>query len=312
MTDLAHDELAVAPVPADGPARMPGRWRSVSVATWRSPMGRVGLLLLVGLVLISVLVPWISDADPTRQRLTLSNQAPSWLGGNGGLLGTDTLGRDLAIRIVYGIRTSVLFGLLTATGAAITGLLVGVLAGYFPRSVGRVAMRVADVQFAVPFLALGVALVAVMGPGLVRIGVVLAIWAWTSFGRTIYATVIQVKESDHITAIRTHGASHVRIISRHIVPNVLGPIIILWSTVSGVLILTESAMSLLGIGIQAPNFSLGSMLADSRTTLRIAWWAAVFPGAVIGLIIVGFNLLGDALRDAISPGRAAAHDPDLD
>lgn len=298
--------------PSRKAARSRSRFAEIAGRVWGDTAGRIALILLGLIVLIAVFAPLLAPADPTAQELTAASQAPSWLGGHGGhLLGTDTLGRDVLSRIIYGLRLSLVVGVVTATGAALIGVALGLLAGYYENSIGMVLMRVAEIQFAVPFVAVGVALAAVVGPGIVKLMIILAVWGWVNYARTICNSVSQVKRMDFVTAARTVGTRTPAILFRHIAPSVLGPVVILWSTSAGVLILVESALSLLGLGVQPPGFSLGSMLADSRTTLRLAWWATVFPGVAIMMLVVGFNLLGDAVRDALNPSVRNDHDPEL-
>lgn len=301
------------PAPDETVPKSPAFARTVVRRVLHNPTGVIGVVLLALLVLLAVLAPLIAPASPLHQNLALSDTPPSWLGGEGGgLLGTDSLGRDVFSRILYGLRLSLLIGFGTATAAAALGLLLGLIAGYYERVAGTLLMRLADIQFAVPFVAVGIALAAVLGAGVLKLMIVFAIWGWTVYARTIFASVAQTKRMDYVTAVRIQGASAPRILFRHIMPNVLGPVIILWSTSAGVLILAESALSLLGIGIQPPDFSLGSMLAGSQLALRTSWWAAVFPGVAIALAVIGFNLLGDSLRDAFSPsGSSTRHDPEL-
>ncbi|GAA3737529.1 ABC transporter permease [Salinactinospora qingdaonensis] len=281
---------------------------------WAAPLGKVAVLLITALVLIACFADLLVPRDPVEQVLREVNQPPSWLGGEGGhLLGTDPLGRDVLSRILVGLRLSLLIGFFTSTATAAIGLTLGLLAGYYERFLGGALMRLADIQFAVPFAAVGIALAAFMGPGVVKLMLVLAFWGWANYARTIVSSVQQTKRMDFVTAARTSGASPLRVMLRHIAPNILGPVIILWSTGVGTLVLVESSLSLLGLGVQPPGFSLGSMLADSQQTLRLAWWAAVFPGVAITLVVIAFSLLGDTLRDAFNPALRANgdHDPEL-
>lgn len=297
-----------------GPASAPRRSRSwqVASATWAGATGRTGLLMLGLTVLVAVLGPVVVGTSPTAQDLLATNQPPSWLGGAAGhLLGTDNLGRDVLSRAVHGLRLSLLFGLSVATASALLGLLLGLLAGYEQRFVGPFLLRVADIQFALPFVVVGLALAAVIGSGVWRIAVVLAVWGWTVYARTIVSSVAQVCRTDYVTAARTHGTPVARLLLRHVAPNVLGPVVVLWTTSAGVMILVESSLSLLGLGAQPPAFSLGTMLADASTQLRLAWWAVVSPGAVLLWIVIAFNLTGDGLRDALSSAGRLEHDPEL-
>ncbi|MFI9625881.1 ABC transporter permease [Streptomyces sp. NPDC052042] len=307
MTNTEH-----VPVPRRQGPRGPQRRFRLARQVLADPMARLGLAVLVLLVLAAVLAPLLSPMSPLEQRLDKANVAPAWLGGNGGgVFGTDQLGRDLFSRVVHALRTSLLFGLVTATGCAVIGTVLGIVGGYYNRFLGPVLMRLADMQFSVPFFAVGVALVAVMGPGLRNLAIALMLWSWTGFARTIFSTVVQMKGSDHVVAVRTHGATALRIMARHILPNVIGPIIVLWATLAGGFILAESALSLLGLGVQPPDFSLGAMLAGARASIATAWWAVFFPGLAIGLSVMGFQLLGDAVRDAVNPAESSRTDPDL-
>jgi peptide/nickel transport system permease protein len=171
-----------------------------------------------------------------------------------------------------------------------------------------VLLRLADVQFAVPFTIVAIAVVATLGPGVKNLVILLSIWGWAIYARTIANSVSRTKRLDFILAMRLQGASSVRILFKHIVPNIWGPVVVLWSTTAGVLILVESALSFVGLGVQAPDFSWGSMLGNSFGELRTAWWIAVFPGLVLTVTVVAFNLLGDVLRDALNPQLSRSAD----
>ena len=287
------------------PKKTPGRMREILRKAWANPSGRFGFVLLALLVTAAVLAPWIAPHDPVRQTLSSTDEAPVWLGGeNGYLLGADSLGRDVLSRILHGLRLSLVVGIVAATCSAFLGLTLGILAGWYEDTLGKVLMRLADIQFAVPVVAVGIALTAALGPGLVPVLVILSVWGWTTYARTIANSVSQVKRSDFVTAARTLGASTPRIMAKHVAPSVLAPVVVLWSTSAGVLILAESGLSLLGLGVQAPEFSLGSMLSDGQVALRLSWWAVLFPGAALLLIVLAFNMIGDALRDAFNPSSA--------
>lgn len=295
------------------PRRSQGRVREILGKAWSNPAGKIGFGLLAVLVILSVFAPLIAPHDPTAQILADADTKPMWMGGEGGyLLGTDSLGRDVFSRVLYGLRLSLTIGVVTATISALLGLFLGVLAGYFERFIGPALLRLADIQFAIPFIAVGIALTAVLGPGIVTLVVVLSVWSWTIYARTIVRSVSQVRRLDFVVAARTLGASTSRIMLRHIVPSVIGPVIVLWSVSVGVTVLAESGLSLLGLGVQAPGFSLGSMLGDGQTALRLAWWSIAFPGVALLLIVLSFNMIGDAVRDALNPGaHAKPQNPEL-
>lgn len=316
MSTPENSSPVVEPAPSGGagkragsrssrPRRAPGRMREVVTKAGRNPSGRIGFVLLALLVLAALLAPWISPHDPVAQTLSATDTKPSWLGGEGGyLLGTDSLGRDVLSRVLHGLRLSLFVGIFAATCSALLGLTLGILAGWYEETLGKVLMRLADIQFAVPFVAVGIALTAALGPGLVPILVILSVWGWTTYARTIANSVSQVKRADFVTAARTLGASTGRIMVKHVAPSVLAPVVVLWSTSAGVLILAESGLSLLGLGVQAPDFSLGSMLSDGQVALRLSWWAVLFPGCALLLIVLAFNMIGDALRDAFNPSSS--------
>jgi peptide/nickel transport system permease protein len=305
------------PVPAHRVApphvrRSRPRLLEIVIKAWGRPSGRASMIGLGILFAVAIFAPWIAPQDPAEQDLLGANQAPSWLGGTGGLLGTDGLGRDVLSRIIFGLRLSLVVGVSAATISAIIGLALGVLAGYYEKGLGTVLMRIADIQFAIPFTAVGIALTAVLGPGVVGLILILGIWGWTTYARTIVSTVEQTRRLDFVIAARTLGASAPRIMTKHISPSVLAPVIVLWSTSAGVLVLAESALSLLGLGVQPPFFSLGSMLADAQLNLRLAPWAAIAPGLVLMAIVLAFNTLGDALRDSFDPrATKVSFDPEL-
>jgi peptide/nickel transport system permease protein len=292
--------------------RSRARLLEIAIKAWFRPSGRAAMIALAVLVLVAVFAPWIAPHDPAAQDLLGANQAPGWLGGTGGLLGTDGLGRDVLSRIIFGLRLSLVIGVSAATISAVIGLALGVLAGYYEKGLGTVLMRLADIQFAIPFTAVGIALTAVIGPGVIGLILILGIWGWTTYARTIVSTVEQTRRLDFVIAARTLGASAPRIMAKHITPSVLAPVIVLWSTSAGVLVLAESALSLLGLGVQPPFFSLGSMLADAQINLRLAPWAAIAPGIVLMGIVLAFNTLGDALRDSFDPrATKVSFDPEL-
>lgn len=287
--------------------------RQVLFRLWANPLGRSGVVILTVLVIAAVAADLISTADPLKQNLSLSNRPPGWASAEGsGLMGTDMHGRDNFVRILHGLRSSLLFGVVTATGAALVGLCLGIIGGYYSRYIGPALMRWVDIQFSVPFIAVGVALAAVVGEGLLVLSVVFMLWGWTGFCRTVYSSVLQLKKADYVTAVRVQGASHIRIMVRHILPNLIGPMVVLWSSMSGVLILVESALSLLGLGAQAPDFSLGTILMDGKASMRYAWWTPLFSGLFIGLAVISFQLIGDALRDALNRSESRKlHNPVL-
>lgn len=293
--------------------RAPSTLGRVLVGTWRKTSGRVAILAILVLVLLAVFAPVIAPHNPATQDLYNINQPPTWLGGSPEFfLGTDALGRDVLSRILHGLQLSLSIGVGAATIAAVLGLVLGLLAGYYERGLGAVLMRIADMQFAIPFTAVGISIAAVVGPGILSLLLILGVWGWTTYARTIASTVSQTRRLDFVVAARTLGASTGRIMVKHIAPNVIGPVIILWSTMAGVLVLAESALSLLGLGVQLPMFSLGTVLSEAQVNLRLAPWAVIAPGIFLMAIVLAFNTLGDALRDVLDPSASkVVSDPKL-
>jgi peptide/nickel transport system permease protein len=248
-----------------------------------------------------VLAPVLIHYDPTSTDFTIVGLPPLGLGGSlAHPLGTDQFGRDLLARLIYGSRTSLFIGLVAASVSASLGTILGLLAGYYDRRLGPFLLRLAEIQFSLPFTVVALAVIAVYGPGLRNLLILLSVVGWAGYARTIAVSVSQANRMDFVTAARLQGAGMARILFRHILPNVWGPIIVLWSTSAGVLILAESGLSFIGLGVQAPQFSWGSMLAESQGSLRTQWWEAIFPGLALTFTVVSFNLLGDSIRDALN------------
>ena len=309
------DTMTALTIPAE-PRKRTGR-RNGPLAYIRGVLrSKSGLAAVIGifvLVVLAVGADVIAPFDPEKQNLSLSFSPPSWLGGaEGHILGTDQLGRDTFSRVVFGLRLSLVIGIGAATISAFLGLALGILAGYFENSAGVVLMRLADIQFAIPFAAVALALAAVMGPGALGLIILLGLWGWTGHARTISNTVSQVKRLDYVVASRTMGASTFSILVRHIAPAVMGPVIILWSHSCGVLVLAESALSLLGLGVQAPEFSIGTILSEAQVNLRLAPWAVIAPGLMLVVLILGFSTLGDAMRDNLGgKSKTPVRNPEL-
>ena len=202
---------------------------------------------------------------------------------------------------MHGARISLVVGLGTVLISALLGSSVGVVAGYFEGRLGTGLMRLADVQLAFPFLLLALAVVASVGPGLLNVILILGIAGWATFGRVVRAQVLSIKQREYVEAVRALGAAQATIITRHVVPNVLTPIIVLATATVANNIVVEASLTFLGLGVQATLPSWGSMLADARDYLAVAWWMGVFPGLALMLTVLAINLLGDWLRDYLDP-----------
>ena len=266
---------------------------------WRmSGLGRWGLAATVVLFLLAILAPWIAPASPSAQQLPerlLSPSARHWFG-------TDELGRDVLSRTLYGARVSLLVGVSVVLGAGTVGLAFGALSGYFGGAFDRLINIVLINSFlSFPGILLAIAFAAFMGPGLDKVIIALIITGWAGYARLARAQVLKVREVEFVLAARSLGASHARILLRHVLPNSLQPVLIQATIGMAGAILAESTLSFLGLGVVAPTPSWGAMLNDARNHLFDAPHLVVFPALGIMAAVLAFNLLGDALRDWLDP-----------
>jgi peptide/nickel transport system permease protein len=216
-------------------------------------------------------------------------------------LGTDLLGRDVLSRLIWGARISLLIALVATVLGATVGSLIGLLSGYYRGRVDRVVTKLVDIQLAFPFVLLAIAVIAVAGPSIPVLIVVLAIGAWVGHARIVRGLVLSLRERDYVQAALALGAGTPRILFRHLLPEILSVIVVLATFDVGRIIILESTLSFLGLGVQPPTPSWGSDLRDAAAYVRQAWWTATFPGLAIMVVVLGLNLVGDALRDALDP-----------
>ncbi len=263
------------------------------------PRAAVGLVLIAAIAAAAIAAPLIAHGDPIQQNLAGRLAPPSWRHW----LGTDGAGRDVWARLVYGARVSLAVGFISQAIAVTLGLVFGLLAGYYGRWVDEVIMRLADVTLAFPTLLLLIAMVAALQPSLLVVFTAVGLVGWAGMARLVRGQVLVVRELEFVQAIRALGARDRRIVVRHVLPNVLAPIIIAATLGVAGAIMAEAALSFLGLGVQPPTPSWGSMIADGRdlAQLRHAPWTSVAPGLAIGAAVMAFNLVGDALRDALDP-----------
>jgi peptide/nickel transport system permease protein len=292
--------------PVDRASAVPGQVPWHRQRFWRtlrrgSGLFNVGFLVVVALAALTA--PWITSQDPTYGEPAKRLRPPAWQVGGvpAQPLGTDQLGRDVYTRLVYGARISLAVGLVTALISAVLGSAVGLVAGYFEGRLGTGLMRLADIQLAFPFLLLALAVVAAVGAGLLNVILILGIAGWATFARVVRAQVLSIKQRDYVEAVRAIGAGQAAILGRHVVPNVLTPVIVLATATVANNIVVEASLTFLGLGVQPTIPSWGSMLAEARDYLAVAWWMGIFPGLALMLTVLTINLLGDWLRDYLDP-----------
>jgi len=261
------------------------------------PPARVGLVIVLLSVLVAIFAPLLAPHDPVEIFSGQLRKPPSLRF----LMGTDEVGRDILSRVIYGSRVSMRVGLISVGIAAVCGTLLGLLAGYAGGWLDAVVMRAVDVLLAFPGILLAIAIVAVLGPGIDNVMIAVGVEAIPAYVRTVRASTLSVREHEFVLAARASGAPAERIILRHILPNVLAPIIVLATLGVGLAILTAAGLSFIGIGAQPPTPEWGTMLATARTYVREAPWIATFPGLAIMALVLALNLLGDGLREALDP-----------
>jgi peptide/nickel transport system permease protein len=267
-----------------------------------TPGGAVGLAVFGLLLFTAFLAPHIDHVDPTRQALRGRLTAPVGFSGTWAHpLGTDQLGRDLLARTIAGARVSLLIGVVATLVAGAIGVALGLLAGFFGGWVDRIGSFLADVQLALPFVVVAIALVASLGPSIRNVVIVLAITGWVGYARILRLQTMSLRKAPFIEAARGMGASPARIILRHLMPNLVAPIIVIASQQVAAMILFEAALSYLGLGAGSGTITWGGMISAGRETMLTAWWVAVVPGAAVALTILGLNLLGDWLRGVMDP-----------
>ncbi|MFN8484255.1 MAG: ABC transporter permease [Anaerolineae bacterium] len=271
----------------------------------QSPVGLIGLTIIVFVVLIAILAPVISPHDPTRLQLGKRLLPPFWIEGSDPayVLGTDQLGRDMLSRLIWGSRISVVVGIAAVAIAAVIGVTLGLISGFFGGWMDTLISRGIDSFMSIPFIVLALAVVSVLSPNLLNLIIVLGITGWVSFARVVRGEVLTTRTRDYVTAAQAVGQRDRRILTRHILPNVTSSIIVLATLDVGVAIIAESSLSFLGLGVQPPTVTWGLMLADGREHIATSWWLAAFPGLAITITVLGIIFLGDWLRDVLDPRR---------
>ena len=274
----------------------PRRRSMFAIRMLRNRMVLFWVIVLLLLVISAVFAPLVAPQDPLEQSADLL-EPPS----REHLFGTDELGRDILSRVIFGARISLTVGFVAVAMAGVVGTIVGLLAGYSGGSVDSIAMRIVDVLLAFPGIILAILIMATLGPSLVNVMVAVGISAIPWYARTVRAATLVVKETDYVLAVRALGATAPRIMVRHILPNVVTPVIVLATIGIAGAILAISGLSFIGLGAQPPSPEWGSMLSQARIYLQRAWWITTFPGLAIMISVLAINIVGDALRDALDP-----------
>ena len=289
------------PARASSPARR--EWVVFLRRLARRRTALFGLCVVVAVLVLAVAAPWVTSWDPIEQDIPSRLQAPGSVHASGRVhvLGTDHLGRDLLARIVFGARPALLVGFAAVAISGLLGLVLGLVSGYFGGLVDDVFMRLADIQLAFPFILLAIAVIGVLGPSLPVIIVVIGVSSWVVYARVVRSEVLSIREREFVQAAHALGVRDVRILLRHVLPNALTPWLVVATLDMARVIVIESALSFLGLGVQPPTPTWGGMLADGRVYISTAWWLATFPGLAILLTVLGINLFGDGLRDTLDP-----------
>lgn len=269
----------------------------------RSRSAVVGGMLITLIVLTSAFFPLVYSVDPLEQDLLARFTPPAWQEGGTMKypLGTDNLGRDMLSRILHGSRVSLMVGLLSVLVAELVGILLGLLSGYYGGRTDSIIMRIADVFMAYPFMLLTISIIAVLGNSILNLILVLGLSDWVTYARTVRGSVLSIKEKEFVKAAHSLGTKGRTIIRRHILPNVISPLLVLGTLRVANIIIWESGLSFLGMGVPPPRPTWGRMLAEGRIYIADCWWLVTMPGLAIMLTILSINLLGDGLRDALDP-----------
>lgn len=274
--------------------------RDLVLRALSNPLALVGFIIILGILLIALLAPYIAPYDPNAIDVKAILLEPSAVH----YMGTDGLGRDVFSRMLHGARISLLVGIVAVGIATAIGVVLGAIAGYYRGWVDIIIMRMVDVMLSIPTFFLILAVIAFLTPSIWNIMIVIGLTSWMGVTRLVRAEFLSLREREFVMASQTLGAKDRRLIFRHLLPNSLTPIIV--SSVLGVAsaVLIESGLSFLGLGVQAPQASWGNILTDGKEYIQFAWWLSLFPGLAILITVLGYNLLGEGLRDALDPRSA--------
>jgi dipeptide transport system permease protein len=291
-------------VPVTATMAPPGPWREFWGDFRRNGGAVGGLAIVVAVILLALLAPVLAPHPPDLTNSAAFLKPPAWQAGGSWTypLGTDAIGRDLLSRLIYGARLSLLIGVAVVVLSIVTGIVLGLVAGFFRGRVIEIAiMRLMDVILTLPSLLLAIVIVAILGPGLMNAMLAVAVVVLPHYVRITRAAVISEVSKDYVTAARVAGAGRLRLMLREVLPNCAAPLIVQASLGVSTAILDAAALGFLGLGAQPPAAEWGTMLADAREFVLRAWWVVTFPGLMILITVLAFNLLGDGLRDALDP-----------
>jgi peptide/nickel transport system permease protein len=282
---------------ATGHASSASRWRG---AGWRLIVPAIVLAIIVA---GAAFAPLLAPYPPNMQDLTARLLPPVWQpdGSTKHLLGTDDLGRDILTRIMYGAQVSLTVGVLAVLCRMISGVVIGLIAGFYGGPIRTFFMRLGDIQLALPALVLAIGIIAALGPSTVNVIIVLAIAGWILYARLVVSQVLIVRQQEFVASARLLGASDFRILWKHLLPNVMPTVIVYASLDLGLMMLTEGSLSFIGLGVQPPQPSWGGMAAEGRALIGTAWWIATLPGAALVITVALVNVLGEQLRDRLDP-----------
>lgn len=263
----------------------------------------LSITIIAVALLAAILAPWISPYDPTAVDLLRRFAPPVWMDGgtSNHLLGSDDLGRDVLSRLIWGARVSMLVAIACVVSDAILGTVIGIAAGYLGGRVDSVLMRIADILLALPYLLIALVVVSVVGASLVNVILIIVVLRWAALSRIVRGEAMMLKQREFVSLAKVAGMKPVRIMWRHILPNVMNSVVVVSTLGVGAVILFESVLSFLGVGVPPPSPSWGGMVADGRNYLTSAWWVSLFPGLVITAVCLAANLCGDWLREVLDP-----------
>ena len=304
MAPPAAAPVAVEPMTIAPPRPWREReWVLLTARLVRRRTALFGLIVVLVVLFAALLAPLVSPFDPLAQDIGQRLKEPGWADAQGRIhpLGTDHLGRDILSRIIHGSRIALLVGLAAVLISGVLGMTIGLIAGYFGGKVDDFFMRLADVQLAFPFILLAIAVIGVLGPSLQNIIIVIGVSSWVVYARVVRGEVLSIREREFVQAAIALGGRDGRILVRHVLPNAFTPWLVVATLDMARVIVLESALSFLGLGVQPPTPTWGGMLADGRVYLSTAWWLATFPGLAILVTVLSLNIVGDWLRDLLDP-----------